>query len=95
MRRALKQAGRQRNIDSRAQQIRAALRNEQFTAPAAVAATSHAAVGIITELNREIADLEAELAIHFETHSDADVYLSCQDSVSCSAPGCSVNSGTT
>jgi hypothetical protein len=95
IRSALKQAGRQRNIDSRAQQIRAALRTEQFTAPAAVATTSHAAVGIITELNREIADLEAELATHFETHSDADVYLSCQDSVSCSAPGCSVNSGTT
>jgi len=76
IRSALKTAGRQRNIDSRAQQIRAALRTEQFTAPAAVAATSRAAVGIITELNRQIADLEAELATHFQTHSDADVYLS-------------------
>ena len=35
-----------------------------------------AAVGIIAELNRQIAELEAALADHFETHPDADIYRS-------------------
>ena len=80
VRSALKHAGRQRNIDARAQEIVAALRTEQLTAPTAItaafAATTRAAVGIIGELNHQIADLEAELATHFETHPDADIYLS-------------------
>jgi transposase len=77
---ALKRGGRQRNIDARAREIQAALRSEQLAAPAAVsaafAATTRAAVGIVAELNRQIADLEAELATHFETHPDADIYRS-------------------
>ena len=80
IRSALKRAGRQRNLDARAQEITAALRTEQLAAPAAItaafAATTRAAVGIIIELNRQISDLEAELATHFETHPDADIYLS-------------------
>jgi transposase len=80
IRSALKHAGRQRNIDTRAQQIAAALRTEQLAAPAPVtaafAATTRAAVDIIIELNRQITDLETELATHFETHPDADIYLS-------------------
>jgi transposase len=80
IRSALKQAGRQRNIDARAQQIAAVLRTEQLAAPAtltaAFAATTRAAVGIIIELNRQIGDLESELATHFEAHPDADIYLS-------------------
>jgi hypothetical protein len=80
IRSALKHAGRQRNIDARAQEIAAALRTEQLAAPAPVtaafAATTRAAVGIIIELNRQITDLEAELATHFEKHPDADIYLS-------------------
>jgi transposase len=80
IRSALKHAGRQRNIDARAQHIAAALRTEQLTAPApltaAFAATTRAAVGIIIELNRQITDLETELATHFEAHPDADIYLS-------------------
>jgi transposase len=80
IRSALKAAGRQRNIDSRALDIQAALRTEQLAAPAAVTAafgaTTRAAVGIIAELNHQIADLEAELATHFEAHPDADIYLS-------------------
>jgi hypothetical protein len=80
VRSALKHAGRQRNLDARAQDIVAALRTDQITAPpaitAAFAATTRAAVGIIGELNRQIADLENELATHFETHPDADIYLS-------------------
>ncbi|MDT5256358.1 MAG: hypothetical protein QOD10_1438, partial [Mycobacterium sp.] len=80
VRSALKHAGRQRNLDARAQEITAALRTEQLTAPAAItaafAATTRAAVGIIAELNRQISELEAELATHFEAHPDADIYLS-------------------
>jgi transposase len=77
---ALKRGGRQRNIAARARQIQAALRSEQLAAPASVAAafaaTTRAAVGIITELKRHIAELETTLAEHFETHPDADIYLS-------------------
>src|SRR5271166_3041398 len=68
IRSALKRAGRQRNIDARAQEIAAALRTEQLAAPAAVS--------IIIELNRQITELEAELATHFEAHPDADIYRS-------------------
>src|ERR1700758_4558252 len=77
---ALKRGGRQRNIASRAREIRAALGTEQLAAPATVtavfAATTRAAVGIITELNRQIGELETSLAAHFEAHPDADIYLS-------------------
>ena len=80
IRAALKAAGRQRNLDSRALQIQEVLRREQLAAPAAVTAafgaSTRAAVGIIAELNRQIGDLEAELATHFETHPDADIYRS-------------------
>lgn len=80
IRSALKAAGRQRNIDTRAIEIQAALRSEQLAAPAAVtaafAATTRATVGIIVELNRQIDDLETELTAHFETHPDADIYRS-------------------
>ena len=80
IRSALKAAGRQRNLDTRALQIQEMLRREQLAAPAAVTAafgaTTRAAVGIIAELNRQIGDLEAELATHFETHPDADIYRS-------------------
>jgi transposase len=77
---ALKRGGRKRNIATRAREIRAALRSEQLAAPAPVAAafgaTTRAAVGIIAELNRQIAELETSLAEHFETHPDADIYRS-------------------
>ena len=80
IRSALKKAGRQRYIDARARDIQAALRTEQLAAAAPVAAafaaTTRAAVGLIAELNRQIGALEASLAAHFETHPDADIYLS-------------------
>jgi len=80
IRSALKAAGRQRNLDTRALQIQELLRTDQLAAPAAVTAafgaTTRATVGIIAELNHQIADLEAELATHFEAHPDADIYLS-------------------
>jgi transposase len=77
---ALKRGGRQRNIAARAREIRVALGTEQLAAAATVTAafgaTTRAAVGIIAELNRQIADLETSLAEHFETHPDADMYRS-------------------
>jgi transposase len=80
IRSALKHGGRQRNIDTRAHEIAAVLRTAQLAAPApltaAFAATTRAAVGIISELNRQITELETELATHFEAHPDADIYLS-------------------
>ena len=99
IRSALKAAGRQRNIDTRAQAIQDALRTEQLAAPAAVsaafAATTRATVGIIAELNRQITNLETELATHFDAHPDADIYRSLPGLGVILAPGCSVSSGTT
>ncbi|SPM30323.1 IS110 family transposase [Mycobacterium terramassiliense] len=80
IRSALKAAGRQRNLDTRALQIQEILRSEQLTTAASVsaafAATTRATVSIIIELNHQISDLEAELSTHFETHPDADIYRS-------------------
>ena len=80
IRAALKAAGRQRNLDTRALQIQEMLRTQQLAAPAAVTAafgaSTRAAVGVIAELNRQISELEAELATHFEAHPDADIYRS-------------------
>lgn len=77
---ALKRGGRQRNIAAHARRIRAALRTEQLAAAAPVTAafgaTTRATVGIKAELNRQISELETALAAHFETHPDADIYLS-------------------
>jgi len=77
---ALKRGGRKRNIAARAREIQAALRSEQLAAPAPVAtafgATTRAAVGIIAELNRQIAELETALAEHFDQHPDAGIYRS-------------------
>ena len=77
---ALKRGGRHRNIAARAREIQSALRSEQLTATgrvtAAFAATTRATVGIITELNRQIGELETSLTEHFEAHPDADICLS-------------------
>lgn len=77
---ALKAAGRQRNIESRASAIQTALRAEHLGAPAQLAAafgaTTTAAVHVIAELNTQIAALDTELADHFEKHPDADIYRS-------------------
>ena len=80
IRTVLRQAGRQRNIDTRADTIATALRCEALQAPAPVeaahGATTRATVAIIVELNTQIAVLAAELADHFEQHPDSDIYLS-------------------
>lgn len=61
-------------------EIQAGLRTPHLAAPTArvraYAATTRAAVGIIGELNTAIAQLEHDLADHFEQHPDADIYLS-------------------
>jgi transposase len=80
IRTVLRNAGRQRNIESRADTIAAGLRAEALHAPTAVeaahGATTRATVAIVAELNVQIAVLAGELAIHFEQHPDSDIYLS-------------------
>ena len=80
IRTALRRGGRQRNIDTRAQQIAQALRAPALNAPAAVSdalsALTTATVAVITELKTQIASLEATLAEDFEQHPDAAIYLS-------------------
>jgi transposase len=99
IRSALKHAGRRRNIDVRAQEIAATLHTKHLAAPAplsaAFAASTRAAVSIISELNRQIAELETELATHFEAHPDADIYLSLPGLGVILGAGCLVSSGTT
>jgi hypothetical protein len=77
---ALAAGGRKRNIDERAREIQAILRSEQLAAPEAViaayAATTRATVNIVVELTHQISAVETELAQHFRTHPDADIYLS-------------------
>lgn len=80
LRAALKRGGRQRNLDKRAGEIQVELRVEHLQAAPdvvdAFAATTRAAVAVIAELNRQIAELEATLTHRFEQHPDAGIYLS-------------------
>ncbi|HUH08529.1 MAG TPA: IS110 family transposase [Egibacteraceae bacterium] len=77
---ALRRAGRRRNVDTRAAEIRDALRARQLAAPAAVADaygdTAKALVGVIAALTAQIAELEAALADRFEQHPDAEILRS-------------------
>jgi hypothetical protein len=63
---ALRPGGRQRRVDERTEEIKAALRADQLTAPDLVSevmgATVAALVGVIAELNAQIARLEESLA---------------------------------
>lgn len=80
IRSVLKRGGRQRNLDTRATEIHAALRSPQLAASPAVAnafaATTSALVAVIAGLNTQIALLETELASFFDQHPDAGIYLS-------------------
>ena len=80
IRSALRRGGRQRNIERRAAAVREALRSPQLEAPPVVskayAASTGAAMSVIGEINRQIKELEAELASHFEQHPDAGIYRS-------------------
>jgi transposase len=80
IRTALKRAGRQRNLDTRAAEIRDALRSEQLEAPPQLAAafgdTVAALVPLLATLNEQIARVEAALTDRFEQHPDAELILS-------------------
>ena len=77
---ALRRGGRQRRVDERAEQIRAALRTEQLQAPPLVAdamgSSVTALVAVAVELNAQISRLESELAKHFDQHPDAKIIRS-------------------
>jgi transposase len=77
---ALRRGGRLRYIDKRAAEIQAALRAPQPQPPAALAdaygAAVVATVGVITEMTRQRAALEAELERAFDAHPDAEILRS-------------------
>jgi Transposase/Transposase IS116/IS110/IS902 family len=76
----LRKAGRQRNADTRATAIVAALRAEQLSARPGVvpayAASVSALVAVITEMVRQTAVLEEQVEQGFGQHPDAEIYLS-------------------
>jgi len=78
--RALRGGGRQRNLEQRAGEIRAALRTPQLEAPPLVAeaqaANTAALVAVITTLVEQIARLEADLADTLDRHPDAEILRS-------------------
>ena len=80
LRAALRHGGRKRNLESRVATIRAALRREQLELPPAIsrafAASTRASVAQLGAINRQIAELEAELAASFEQHPDANIFRS-------------------
>ena len=77
---ALRRGGRLRNIEKRAVEIQAALRAAQPEPPAVLAdaygAAVIAAVGVITEMTRQLAALESELEQAFDAHPDAEIIRS-------------------
>jgi transposase len=77
---ALRRAGRQRNVEARAEQIQAVLREPQLAAaPMVEAAFGHtvtAMVAVIAQLVVQIENLEQELNAHFERHPDAEILRS-------------------
>lgn len=80
IRAALKRGGRQRYLDHQAERIHTALKGEYLAASeemtAALAASTKATVAIISELNRQITELESVMSDRFRQHPDAPIYLS-------------------
>jgi hypothetical protein len=80
LRSTLRRAGRERNLDHKAQQIQAALRSQQLAASPqithAFAASVRATVAVSLELTRQIDELERELADAFMHHPDAEIMRS-------------------
>jgi Transposase/Transposase IS116/IS110/IS902 family len=72
---ALRRAGRQRNTETRAREIQAALRAGYLQAPPAITracgAAARSAIRLITAHTAEITELEDALSEHFEQHPDA------------------------
>jgi len=77
---ALRTAGRQRNLRSKAEQISAALRTEQLTAQPLVTlaygATVRSAVAVLTALTQQIELLGEQVEASFGQHPDAQIILS-------------------
>lgn len=77
---ALRTAGRQRNLSSKAEAICTALRSEQLAAQPLVAlaygATVKALVAVISELSRQIELLGEQVEVSFGRHPDAEIYRS-------------------
>lgn len=80
IRRILEKAGRKRNLETRAVEYQQGLKTAHLSVgPVTERANGvivSSQVGILVELNRQISQLETELAAHFEQHPDADIYLS-------------------
>lgn len=77
---ALRRGGRQRDLERRASEIQAALREPQLAASPLVAeaqaANTTALVAVIATLDGQIASLEAELVDAFGRHPDAEIVRS-------------------
>lgn len=77
---ALRRAGRQRNIEARAERIQGALRSEQLQAPETVTraygSILSSLVSLIASLNKQLTALEQELKEAFEDHPDAKILRS-------------------
>ena len=77
---ALRKAGRQRNLATKAAQIQTCLRAPQLQPPGQLAQAYGsgvvATVRLLGQMNAELETLERELAGHFEGHPDAEIYLS-------------------
>jgi Transposase/Transposase IS116/IS110/IS902 family len=77
---ALRRGGRERNLGGKAAEIQAGLREPQLEAAPLVAVafgqSVAASVAVIKQFNQQIAALEKELAASFESHPDAEIYLS-------------------
>lgn len=77
---ALRRAGRQRNVETKAAEITAALRTEQLPnrpgVVAAYGATVRALLAVIAELVRQEHALQGEVDLGFGQHPDAEIYLS-------------------
>jgi hypothetical protein len=77
---ALRRGGRQRNLERRAKEIVAALREEQLSQSAVIehayGLTTASSVRVIVQLTKEITELESALSEHFERHPAAKIILS-------------------
>lgn len=77
---ALRKGGRRRDVETRTVEIQTALRGPHLAAPDLLAdafgVTVTASVAVIAELNRQIAQLETQLATSFKTHPDAEIIRS-------------------
>lgn len=77
---AMRQAGRERNLEKRAADLQAILRQPQLEQPPTLAAAYgvvvRSAVRLIRTFNRQLDELEQELRQSFKLHPDAEIYLS-------------------